>query len=46
MVLTVSLVLMIVAIILFVIAGLGVQVPRAQVGWFGLACVTLALILT
>lgn len=45
MVLTVSLVLMIVAVILFVIAGLGVQAGRAQLGWFGLACLTLALIL-
>ena len=43
---TVSLVCLVVALILFILAGLNVpQSPHFRLGWFGLAFVALAMIL-
>lgn len=36
--------LVILAIVLFVLAGLGVTASRVHLGWFGMACLALALL--
>ena len=38
--------LLILALVLFMLAGLGIGGPRLNLGWYGLACVTLAVLLT
>jgi hypothetical protein len=35
--------LVVLAIVLFVLAGFGIGAPRAQLGWFGLAAFALAM---
>ena len=40
-----TLVLYVLAFVLFVLAGLGVGHPRAVLGWLGLAALTLTLLL-
>lgn len=46
MTLTVRSILLIVAIVLFVLAGLGVNPPRASLGWLGLAFFAAAFLAT
>jgi hypothetical protein len=43
---TLNLILLVAGFILFVLAGLGVSGGRLQLGWLGLACITLAVLLT
>ena len=43
---TLSMILLVVALICFILAAFGVPVPRAQLGWLGLAFVTLASLLS
>lgn len=38
----VRLVLLILATVLFLLASFGVQPPRVQLGWLGLACLSLS----
>jgi hypothetical protein len=40
---TFRLIMLCLAFVLFVLAGLNIATPRASLGWLGLACLTLAL---
>lgn len=39
----VKLIFLVFALVLFILAGLNVAHPRLNLGWLGLACLTLAL---